>query len=51
VHAPALRARIAALGARQLAATVASLAPHLPHYRLRISAHGQTLEPISANAR
>jgi len=51
VDAAALRSQITALGARQLAATVASLAPHLPHYRLRISAHGQTLEPISANAR
>lgn len=51
VDAAALRSRITALGARQLAATVASLAPHLPHYRLRISANGQTLEPISASAR
>ena len=51
VHAPALRARIAALGARQLAATVARLAPHLPRYRLRVGAHGQRLEALGAEGR
>lgn len=51
VHAPALRARIASLGARQLAATVSRLAPHLPHYLLRVTAHGHTIETIAPATR
>lgn len=48
VDAAALRARIAALGARQLAATVSRLAPHLPRYRMRVTAQGQTIESLPA---
>lgn len=44
VDPQALHAHIAALGARQLAATVAQLAPHLPHFRLTVTASGHTLE-------
>jgi rhodanese-related sulfurtransferase len=43
VDAAQLRRHIQHLGARQLAATVERLAPHLPHFVLRVTSHGHTV--------
>jgi rhodanese-related sulfurtransferase len=44
VDAAQLRRHIQRLGSRQLAATVERLAPHLPHFVLRVTSHGHTVE-------
>jgi len=41
-----LRARTAALGDRQLRATVGALAPHLPHYVLRVSERAHAITAV-----
>ncbi len=43
IDAALLRRHIQHLGARQLAATVERLAPHLPHFVLRVTSHGHTV--------
>ena len=47
VSLESLRARTAALGARQLAATVSALAPHLPHYILRVSERAHAITAVA----
>lgn len=44
IDAAQLRRHIQHLGARQLAATVERLAPHLPHFVLRVTARGHSVE-------
>lgn len=44
IDAAQLRRHIQHLGARQLAATVERLAPHLPHFVLRVTSRGHTVE-------
>ena len=46
VRGDALRARIEELGERQLRATVAALAPTLPHYVLRVSEGSHSIESV-----
>jgi len=47
VRPEALRAHIEALGERQLRATVSALAPHLPHFLLRVSERTHTVLALS----
>ncbi|MEZ4410307.1 MAG: hypothetical protein R3A52_28080 [Polyangiales bacterium] len=47
VSLASLRARTEALGERQLRATVGALAPHLPHYLLRVSEARHAISAVS----
>jgi rhodanese-related sulfurtransferase len=47
VRLESLRARTAALGERQLRATVDALAPHLPHYVLRVSERAHAVTAVA----
>jgi rhodanese-related sulfurtransferase len=47
VSLASLRARSAALGERQLGATVRALAPHLPHYILRVSERAHAITAVA----